>query len=188
MAEQHYPTPWWTPRPPYRNPEQGGFWAIDIECKTDELIAYIGTIQGGHCTPEAKSAVEANAEFLVRAVNCHNELVEALRAVVFQAIQGKVLERDACIAQARAAIAKATGGGHQPSREPTAADHLRDVLRHHLAAWDASTAAEKLLGRDIDSAADAAESFLAGIDDASQIDDVSDDEVLAIFTGGDDDA
>lgn len=36
------------------------------------------------------------------------ELLEALTAIVFQVCQDKVLERDACIAQARAAIAKAT--------------------------------------------------------------------------------
>jgi len=37
------------------------------------------------------------------------ELLDSLRAIVFQASQGKVFERDACIAQARAAIAKAEG-------------------------------------------------------------------------------
>jgi hypothetical protein len=35
------------------------------------------------------------------------ELLAALNAIVFQVCQGKVLERDACIIQARAAIAKA---------------------------------------------------------------------------------
>jgi hypothetical protein len=48
----------------------------------------------------------ANAEFIVQACNAHDDLLAALRAVVFQACQGKVLERDACIAQARTAIAK----------------------------------------------------------------------------------
>ena len=41
----------------------------------------------------------------LRTVNA--ELVAALRAIVFQVCQGKVLERDACITQARAALAKA---------------------------------------------------------------------------------
>lgn len=36
-------------------------------------------------------------------------LLAALRAILFQVIQGKVLERDACISQARAAIAQAEG-------------------------------------------------------------------------------
>ncbi len=35
------------------------------------------------------------------------DLLEALKAIVFQVCQGKVLERDACITQARAAIAQA---------------------------------------------------------------------------------
>lgn len=35
------------------------------------------------------------------------ELVAALEAILFQVVQGPVLERDACITQARAAIAKA---------------------------------------------------------------------------------
>jgi hypothetical protein len=37
------------------------------------------------------------------------DLLAALRAIVWQALQGKVLPRDACVAQARAAIAKAEG-------------------------------------------------------------------------------
>ena len=36
-------------------------------------------------------------------------LVEGLNAIVFQIIQGKVLERDACITQARAALAQFKG-------------------------------------------------------------------------------
>lgn len=35
------------------------------------------------------------------------EMLAALRAILFQVNQGKVLERDACIAQARAAYRKA---------------------------------------------------------------------------------
>jgi hypothetical protein len=50
-----------------------------------------------------------DAEFICRAVNSHDDLLAALRAILFQVRQGKVLERDACIAQARAAIAKAEG-------------------------------------------------------------------------------
>jgi hypothetical protein len=53
----------------------------------------------------AREAVEANARLIAAAP----DLLEALRAIVFQACQGKVLERDACIGQARAAIAKAEG-------------------------------------------------------------------------------
>ena len=43
------------------------------------------------------------------AVELHDELVAALRAVLFQVVQGGVLERDACITQARAAFARAGG-------------------------------------------------------------------------------
>lgn len=37
------------------------------------------------------------------------DMLAALRAIVFQVCQGKVLERDACITQARAAMARAEG-------------------------------------------------------------------------------
>ena len=37
------------------------------------------------------------------------DMQDALRAILLQVVQGKVLERDACIAQARAALAKAEG-------------------------------------------------------------------------------
>jgi hypothetical protein len=47
--------------------------------------------------------IAANAHLIAAAP----ELLAALRAIVFQACQGKVLERDACIGQARSAIAKA---------------------------------------------------------------------------------
>lgn len=47
-----------------------------------------------------------NAPLLIAAP----DLLAALEAIVFQVQQGKVLERDACITQARKAIAKAKGG------------------------------------------------------------------------------
>lgn len=37
------------------------------------------------------------------------ELLAAIRAILFQVVQGKVLERDACVNQARAAYIKAAG-------------------------------------------------------------------------------
>jgi hypothetical protein len=48
-----------------------------------------------------------DAEFIVQACNAYDDLVDALRAILFQIVQGKVLERDACITQARAAMKKA---------------------------------------------------------------------------------
>jgi hypothetical protein len=43
-----------------------------------------------------------------RLANSAPVLLDALRAILFQVNQGKVLERDACIAQARAAYIQAT--------------------------------------------------------------------------------
>lgn len=45
---------------------------------------------------------EANARLIQAAPDMHDALV----AILFQVIQGPVLERDACITQARAALAK----------------------------------------------------------------------------------
>lgn len=49
-----------------------------------------------HLTPQEEAARKMHA---------------ALRAIVFQVIQGKVLERDACITQAREAMAAAEAAG-----------------------------------------------------------------------------
>lgn len=42
-------------------------------------------------------------------ISAASELRDAVRAILFQVYQGKVLERDACITQAQAAFAKAEG-------------------------------------------------------------------------------
>ena len=57
--------------------------------------------------PEHQAEYEANLNLIAAAP----DLLAACEAILFQVIQGKVLERDACISQARAAIAKAEGGG-----------------------------------------------------------------------------
>jgi len=44
----------------------------------------------------------------VRLITAAPDLLEALRAIVHQVLQGSVLERDACLRQAQEAIAKAT--------------------------------------------------------------------------------
>ena len=62
----------------------------------DELTPYVGM-------GEEESV--GNAHLLVAAP----DMRAALRAILFQVIQGAVLERDACITQARAALAKAEG-------------------------------------------------------------------------------
>lgn len=53
----------------------------------------------------------ANAEFIVRAVNCHDQLVEALQSLVFwfgNSNSGSVREAD-LMRDARTALGKATG-------------------------------------------------------------------------------
>lgn len=47
--------------------------------------------------------IESNCNLIAAAP----DILAALRAILFQVAQGKVLERDACIAQAREAYAKA---------------------------------------------------------------------------------
>lgn len=52
-----------------------------------------------------RDAYEANAHLIAAAP----ELLSALESILFQINQGKVLERDACIAAARTAVSKARG-------------------------------------------------------------------------------
>lgn len=54
--------------------------------------------------PDTMGEYEAN----VRLITAAPDLLEALRAIVHQVLQGSVLERDACLRQAQEAIAKAT--------------------------------------------------------------------------------
>jgi hypothetical protein len=56
---------------------------------------------------EDPSCYRTNAETMLHAAA--PELLNAVKAILIQVCQGKVLERDACITQARAAYAKATG-------------------------------------------------------------------------------
>lgn len=53
---------------------------------------------------ERSPQCEANAALIAAAP----DLLDAIRAILLQVGQGKVLERDACITQARAAFARAT--------------------------------------------------------------------------------
>jgi hypothetical protein len=59
------------------------------------------------CELDTNDQRQANAQFIIRACNSHDALLEACKTIVFQVSQGAVLERDACIAFARAAIALA---------------------------------------------------------------------------------
>lgn len=68
---------------------------------------YITYGQDRYKNPKFKDFCEldANAHLIAAAP----DMLNALRSIVFQVIQGKVLERDACITQAREAIVKAEG-------------------------------------------------------------------------------
>ncbi len=65
--------------------------------------------------------------------------------------------------------------------EKLAIPELKNVLRHRLAAWDAASAAERILGRDIDSQADGVDYLMAFIDTIEDVDKVPDAEVLKAF-------
>lgn len=90
-------------------------------------------------------------------------MAAALRAVIFQACQGKVLERDACISQARAALA------HQ--RAP-AVDLLAEV-RHEIEAaqreLDTVTATDDAQSDGIGCAENALDRALAVLDRAQGV-------------------
>lgn len=68
--KQHTPTPW--------NIEKG------MSLYPDALPYFVGRSQDGKMTPfqTAGSRAEANAAFIVRAVNAHEELLTALRHIV----------------------------------------------------------------------------------------------------------
>lgn len=73
---------------------------IDTELDPERFLPTL-TLKGPY-------RVDPDADDLAREAG--PELLAAVKAILFQVIQGKVLERDACITQARAAYAKATGG------------------------------------------------------------------------------
>lgn len=52
-------------------------------------------------------AEQAEEQRLERIRDAAPDMLAALKAILFQVVQGKVLERDACITQARAAVARA---------------------------------------------------------------------------------
>ena len=74
---------------------------------------YAGRVSVANCT---RNAVGESTDANCRLIAAAPELLAAMEAIVFQVVQGKVLERDACIAAARAAIAKATTEAAAPAR------------------------------------------------------------------------
>jgi hypothetical protein len=62
-----------------------------------------------------------------------------------------------------------------------AINHLREVLRHRLLAWDESIKAENLLGQEVDTQSKELDYYLAGIDDPDSVYQIADAEVLEMF-------
>lgn len=68
-----------------------------------------------------------------------------------------------------------------PTETKTACDHLRDVLRYRLAAWDASTKAEKLIDQDVDTQTESVDQLLAGMNAPEDVDQVTDEQLAEVF-------
>jgi hypothetical protein len=66
----------------------------------------------GICALYADESAEDNAALIVKAVNCHDGLLEALKTLEYLARRsGAFVENAPALAQARAVIAKAEGKG-----------------------------------------------------------------------------
>lgn len=59
--------------------------------------------------------------------------------------------------------------------------HLRNVMKYRLKAWEESSMAEEMLEQDIDSSSDAVDYALSYIDRDSEIDAMSDEDVMKVF-------
>jgi len=62
-----------------------------------------------------------------------------------------------------------------------ACQHLRNILRYRLMAWDESAIAERMLDCDVDTASDSVEHAIAGIEQPDDVDRLTDTELLEIF-------
>lgn len=83
-----------------------GPWSRNIKPARKYTVIFSGrSTHVARVVPDGLSdeEVEANCDLIAVAP----EMLAALRAILFQVIQGPVLERDACITQAREAYAKA---------------------------------------------------------------------------------
>lgn len=63
-----------------------------------------------------------------------------------------------------------------------AAQHLRNVLKHRLQAWDESLLAEKIVGEDIDTESQVVEYGLSCLENTAAVDKLTDAEVLNLFS------
>lgn len=98
MSAQHTPTPW--------SAEVGGGRGSWIKGYTGEWTAL--------SCGDTDASAEANARFIVRAVNCHDELLAALEGDIdwIDALSQMTIERDTAMVRIRAhraLIAKARG-------------------------------------------------------------------------------
>ena len=101
---KHTPTPW---------------KMQDMGSQETDIIANSGTIMGltggsgapSKYEPDDAAEWDANAAFILKAVNCHDDLLSALKGLVYalgNPIMGAMYEIDRNLPDARAAIAKAT--------------------------------------------------------------------------------
>lgn len=101
MSSKHTPGPWAVTR-------VGACRAIHPAASTNERDD-ICRIAPHNYHPDGIGAADAEADATAALIAAAPDLLDAVRAILFQVNQGPVLERDACIAQARAAYIKATG-------------------------------------------------------------------------------
>ena len=111
-AASHTPIPW-------EMIDDGQAWPhIHAEFVPDGAICFMDSQDPQHegNGDRARARAVANAEFIVRSVNSHAELLAALRSIAGKADQCAINRTEdrgfwlACAEEARAAIAKATGG------------------------------------------------------------------------------
>lgn len=101
MDAKHTPTPWEISRSKYKGQEHLGLRNVD------SLTEAVWRVDSGAGLNPARD--EANAAFIVRAVNAHDELVEALSDIVHSVGGDTGFARQQRMKKARAAIAKAEG-------------------------------------------------------------------------------
>jgi len=109
---EHTPGPWGY------DEELGEVFYDDRDTTGKGVMPRIATIDLGNVAPFYQALADGN---LIAAAP---DLLAAVRAILFQTSQGAVFDRDACIAQARAAFNKATG---KQTPAPSVAKPIKSV-------------------------------------------------------------
>lgn len=111
MANKHTPEPWHINGYAYRRNENTPTGREVYICSKHSIDCAGYLIQAANITiAELKSHRRLyDAEFIVRACNAHNDMLEALEAIIGQALHGDYVPSAYIIDRARAAIAKAKG-------------------------------------------------------------------------------